>query len=303
MASGKKQLKNFHKHEELLLDELLINRPVIPGFMVYIDLEIAQEDFAREEFRSDYLVVALVTRGSLTMSVDLKQYNLKKNDLIVASPNALKRLVDAEEHSTLSMVSFTADFLNNCDFPNLSAELFDYFTTKFSPLWILNEEAAKLVSDLIEQLYKRSIDVNEHVYGKEILLSVFQIFLYELGGLSKVYADPINIYMSRKENLVMAFIQLAQKECITQRSVKELASRLAITPKYLTETVKEITGKNAGEIIDDFVILEAKHLLGNPALNISQIANRLNFNDQSFFGKYFKRLTGTSPKEYRSTLY
>jgi AraC family transcriptional regulator, transcriptional activator of pobA len=65
--------------------------------------------------------------------------------------------------------------------------------------------------------------------------------------------------------------------------------------------VKEITGKTAGEIINDFVLLEAKMLLDNPSLSIAEIADELQFSDQSFFGKYFKRLTGMSPKEYRQS--
>lgn len=85
----------------------------------------------------------------------------------------------------------------------------------------------------------------------------------------------------------------------SQRNVTAYADQLTLTSKYLTETVKEITRKTAGEIIDDFVILEAKLLLDNPALSISEIADELHFSDQSFFGKYFKRHTGFSPKEYR----
>jgi AraC-like DNA-binding protein len=85
----------------------------------------------------------------------------------------------------------------------------------------------------------------------------------------------------------------------SQRNVNTYAEQLSITPKYLTETVKEITGKTAGEIIDDFVLLEAKLLLDNPALSIAEIADELHFSDQSFFGKYFKRHAGVSPKEYR----
>ncbi|EJW96039.1 transcriptional regulator, AraC family [gut metagenome] len=64
--------------------------------------------------------------------------------------------------------------------------------------------------------------------------------------------------------------------------------------------VKEVSGKTVGEWIDHWVILEAKALLHSSSLSIQEISDRLNFANQSFFGKYFKHYTGLSPKEYRS---
>ncbi|HET7002155.1 MAG TPA: helix-turn-helix domain-containing protein [Puia sp.] len=112
---------------------------------------------------------------------------------------------------------------------------------------------------------------------------------------------PFQHHVTRKENLVKTFTQLVQKQFRSLRNVTTYAEQLNITSKYLTEAVKEITGKTAGEIIDDFVLLEARLLLDNPSLSIAEIADELHFSDQSIFGKYFKRHTGLSPKEYRLT--
>lgn len=74
-----------------------------------------------------------------------------------------------------------------------------------------------------------------------------------------------------------------------------------LTPKHLSGVVKEVSGKTVGEWIDELVILEAKALLNSSSMNIQEIADRLNFANQSFFGKYFKHYTGMSPKEYRKS--
>ena len=63
--------------------------------------------------------------------------------------------------------------------------------------------------------------------------------------------------------------------------------------------IKRVSRKTAAEWIDDYVTLEAKALLKSTNLTIQQISDELNFPSQSFFGKYFKRITGLSPKEYR----
>jgi AraC-like DNA-binding protein len=85
-----------------------------------------------------------------------------------------------------------------------------------------------------------------------------------------------------------------------QRSVKYYADQLAITPKYLTEVVNEVTGKSAGELIDEKVVQEVKFLLNNSHYTIGQIADALHFSDQSFLRKFFKRISGVSPSEYRN---
>ncbi len=84
-----------------------------------------------------------------------------------------------------------------------------------------------------------------------------------------------------------------------QRNVQYYANELNVNPKYLTQTVKEVSGKSAGELIDDFVIQEAKLLLTDSSLSISEVGDILHFSDQSFFGKFFKRHTGFSPSEFR----
>ena len=84
-----------------------------------------------------------------------------------------------------------------------------------------------------------------------------------------------------------------------ERSVNYYAKELFLTPKHLSSVVKEVSGKTAGEWIDNFVLFEAKSLLRSSQKNIQEIADELNFANQSFFGKYFKHYTGMSPKEYR----
>ena len=69
--------------------------------------------------------------------------------------------------------------------------------------------------------------------------------------------------------------------------------------KYLSSVVKEVSGKTAARWIDESVILEAKALLKYSGMSIQEIAYHLNFSTQSFFGKYFKQHTGTSPSRYK----
>jgi AraC-like DNA-binding protein len=77
------------------------------------------------------------------------------------------------------------------------------------------------------------------------------------------------------------------------------ASQLHLTPKSLSAAIKKQTGKSAGKWIDDTVTLEAKVLLQNKSLTVSQVSSLLNFSDQSVFGKFFRANAGLSPVAYR----
>ena len=94
-------------------------------------------------------------------------------------------------------------------------------------------------------------------------------------------------------------MELVQEHHQRERLIGFYADQLCITPKYLSKLVKENTGRSAGEWIESYVILEARAMLQSPNMSIQQIATALNFPNQSFFGKYFKRVTGMSPKQYR----
>ena len=111
--------------------------------------------------------------------------------------------------------------------------------------------------------------------------------------------QPGEMKQGRCEVLFDEFMSLLQQYNKKERNVSFYAKQLNITPKYLSSVVKEVSGKTAARWIDESVILEAKALLKYSGMSIQEIAYHLNFSTQSFFGKYFKQHTGTSPSRYK----
>lgn len=291
----------FYKHSEFLSGPDFNANSNVPGFSVRYNQPFYEHDLFKLHFRSDFLTVLLIVKGELTFLLNLEKYSARQNSLVIIAPNTIKKVEIVSKDTIISGVNFTIDFLTAIGMPKNAVELLDYFSSQFSPHWKLAKKDGASVQLLIKQLNNRVSSLIENSYGRELLYHTFYIFLYELFNLSKKYAVPFHHHVSRKENLVKDFTRLVQKQFKEQRNVQAYAHQLNITAKYLTETVKEITGKTAGDIIDDFVLLEAKVLLDNPALSIAEIADELHFSDQSFFGKYFKRHTSLSPKQYRQS--
>ena len=147
-------------------------------------------------------------------------------------------------------------------------------------------------------LLKESIKRIDNPYRMDTVKYLTKAFFYDIGY--QIHKKPESNKKSKYEILVDRFLTLVEKHYREERNVGFYADKLQITPKYLSSLLKENTGKFANEWIDSYVILEAEALLKSTNMTIQQISDELNFPTQSVFGKYFKRLTGKSPREYKS---
>lgn len=265
-------------------------------------IRFADFDFFGEHFRSDHFTVMLVTHGWVKASVNLRPFMLKKNGLVVVSPNAIKQIIGASETARGMVVHFTMHFMNRAGLSERSNDLLSYFSSQYKPNWELEPVDGKVIEKNMRELFKRC-ELSGRPFGKEQLNHTFLAFLYEIAAQGQKYSPPLIGHLTRKEELVIRFADLVSNHFHRERKVRFYAKALHVTPKYLTETVKEINGRSAGDIIDDFVIFESKLLLQKTETTVAQVADLLNFSDQSFFGKYFKRVTGISPKEFRTGIH
>lgn len=244
----------------------------------------------------------LVTQGTVEASINLRPFSLSRDSLVIAPPSAIKQMISASDAASGMALNFTIHFMNQAGLSNRGKELLEYFSSQYQPDWSLEPADAAIVEKGMRDLFVRC-QQSERPFGREQLNHIFLAFLYEIAALGQKYSPPVIGQITRKEELVIRFANLVTHHFREQRSVQYYADALNVTPKYLTETVKEVHGRSAGEVIDDFVILESKLLLEKPENTIAQVANLLNFSDQSFFGKYFKRMTGLSPKEFRTSIH
>lgn len=151
-------------------------------------------------------------------------------------------------------------------------------------------------------LHQKDVAGEEHPFRKEVIHHSFNLFMFEMGALFKKYRQNEIVKLTRKEELLMSFIKILAQHFKEERSVQYYADLLFVTPKHLTKTVKEITGKTCGEFIDEMVISEAKILLDDPNMSVGNVADALHFSDQFFFSKFFKNHTSINPSEYKSSM-
>ena len=106
---------------------------------------------------------------------------------------------------------------------------------------------------------------------------------------------------TRSEAIFTDFIRLVEDNFKSERRVSWYAEQLCITPKYLSESVKQISKRSPNEWIDNYVVLEIRLQLKNSNKSIKEISEYMHFPNQSFLGKYFKEHVGISPSAYRKS--
>lgn len=297
MSTGKNR-KTIFKHAALSQMEAGADA-YTKGFSVHLTMSESQLAQYRRQSRSDFIAIVLVTDGELVCKVNLRECVARQNNVVLLSPGQLKQLVHIEPGTRIAMVSFTTAFITSMGFPKQFSELVEYLSSASDQLWELGTGDMRILMVLLRQLSSYTKLTSEHPYGRELLYHQFSVFLYEMAGFRKKYTQRLTAVVSRKENLLLRFSSLVKKQYKKQRSVLAYARQLHVTPKYLSATVRELTGQTAGEMIDDQVILEARYCLHDPDTTIAEIAHQLNFPDPSVFGKFFKRNTGITPMNYR----
>ncbi|MEZ5070733.1 MAG: helix-turn-helix domain-containing protein [Bacteroidales bacterium] len=173
-----------------------------------------------------------------------------------------------------------------------------FISVRNHPLVAITAEEATEMEEYF-RLLRKAIRKENNPYRLE---TIHHLSLASLHGIGYMFHRMIRkTEKPKQESLVDAFLVLVRENFRTERSVGYYAGRLFLTPKYLSKAVRQSSGKTAGQWIEDHVIIEAKALLKSTNLTVQQISDRLDFSSQSFFGKYFKRRVGVSPKEFRQS--
>lgn len=182
---------------------------------------------------------------------------------------------------------------------NLSETLFlrvhSWFLNDSNKYFISDNENILKVADLLETVLENNF---ANPMNEEALLCAFKVMIYETIGL--LQTDHTKANSSRQLRLYFDFYNMLIRNYRREHMVSFYADKLFVTPRHLSMVIKNQSGKTASELIESFIVKDARGLLERNKLSIAQIADKLNFSDQVHFGKYFKRITGLSPKNFRN---
>lgn len=243
-------------------------------------------------------IFVLCMDGSIDASINLSEYIIKKNDFVTLSPGSIIQINRIEGNLKLYFMVFSSEFINGL---NKNKSIIDLiYITKNHPVLSLPEEFASIYEEFFLLMMK--VYYKKHSpYNPEILKCMLLSILYRLSDMYHDQPARKETFSSRSEEICKTFGHLVIQHYTQERNVSYYAKKMGITPAHLSNTVKNMTGNTVMDFISEVVIVDAKAQLKSTNLPIREIAYSLNFPNVSFFGKYFKRLTGMTPQQYRNS--
>jgi AraC-like DNA-binding protein len=239
----------------------------------------------------------LFTKGGGTHAIDFKTFDVTPNQIYFMIPGQVHSW-NFEGEVDGYVIHFSLPFFQSFLLKNEYLDQFPFFSG------IIDDAVIQVPSAMqpkIIKLFEGIITESENP-GRMGVDLIRTLMLQAFILLSRVNADekekrlpPYNY------NLLKSFQKLIEKNFATLKLPKDYAELLYITPNHLNAICNDILGQSAGEVIRNRILLEAKRLLINADLSIAEIGYRLNFNDNSYFTRFFKKYAGTTPEEFRKT--
>lgn len=265
------------------------------GIAVFSSLkELPDLDFP---VKLEVMLLAVCDTGEISATVDLTPRRMKPSSIMVLLPGHTINHLKASDDFDGFFIIVPEEKI--AGLPTLTRMIPCALHYMDNPIISISSE--ELASQrLIYSILQKKINSRKLPYHKLMVDSLCEMLFYETLGIYTANMDRSDTVPSRREELFMKFMSLVEIHYREERTVIFYARELCVTPKHLSAVIKEVSGRTAGEWIDAQVILQAKLMLKNSGMTIQEISLALNFSNQSFFGKYFKHLTGMSPRQFRA---
>ena len=250
----------------------------------------------------DWFGIFLCRKGRARVLLDSRVYCIESNHLFVLTPFSFVKVLQGEAGFSGIIVEVDRELLYG-----IASEIpvADRLRLREHPcVHIENEEAGRL-NCLVTLLKKHAgsithSDDHRAVHLVDLLIQkLLQALFIEILGVYSSSSLVEEAVLAREDRLLNRFIFALHSNFRHERTVNFYANELHLTPGYLSAVIKAKSGRTALQWIIDMIIVHAQRRLVDSKLSIKEIADELNFPDQSTFGRYFKKHCGLSPTAFR----
>lgn len=257
---------------------------------------LVQKEFG--PFHADMTIAIIITKGILKININMTDYEAVAPCMIIILPNQTFKVAEFSDNMEGDTIIMSDRFSNEL-FNEYSSFSQLWKTIEFSPVTSLAgiEDAFDVYLRLLENLINSPVmDFYKFEAAKHLTLSMFYSTVFYLHDIGEI--KPVD----RQSRIFNQFEKELKMNYKREREVAFYAGKLSITPKYLSSVVLQQTGRSALRVINEYVANECQALLLSTDLTLQQISDKLNFPSQAVFSKFFKRMTGVSPREYRKRI-
>ena len=241
----------------------------------------------------------LCLEGSGNFNYNGKKILFKKNDAMVISHPDLVSDLETSEDLKVKIVAAPFKFMYNL-LPANHYGVGGCISLFEEPVIPLSEDESKRFEEDLDRIKSR-MNETDNLFYDEMLGSLELTMIYDLFNFHAKLHNDVHT-TERTGNIVKTLISMFEGvQTKSHREVAYYADKLNVSPKYLSETVKNKTGRNVIYLIDRYTVPMVADYLKNSDLSLKQIAEEMNFKTLSYFCRYVQKHLGMTPSEYRST--
>lgn len=273
-------IKEFKTKDE----EFYVNR---------LDEHLAHHHFIHEPHKHDFYICVLFTKGKGNHDINFKNYPIKPGSVFFLKPGDLHNW--AFNEAADGFIFFHSKAFYNLNFQNRKLNDFPfYFSINNPPVLQLDINSQKLITPLFKQLSENKKEDEYTAIQRASLVDVIYI------ELSRHYSKPEYSEKTNSSYLLklQSFEELVTINFYTEKSPLFYANKLNISVKHLNRIVKESLNVTASNFIAQIIILEAKKMLIHSDFRVVEVANKLGFEDTSYFIRFFKKHVGITPSKF-----
>lgn len=241
----------------------------------------------------------MLRSGEMTVDINFRAFRMKPFSTLHISAGEVIKKIDSSREISGYHIIFSPDFQT------------EIRTTRKSPISIqlkkefpyqeFSEKEYEFLHTSVERLILYIENTSHHYQPIVVKNEVHSLLLNISNKRRQLHGDTIG-NANHQEMIRERFRNLVEGHSSEQHSVGWYADALRISPDYLSKIIREYDGTSARVWINKDIISKAEFLMQQSDISIKEISGRLNFPDQSSFGRFFKSITGQSPKDYRRKL-
>lgn len=301
-------MPKLHHFESIsaLMRQMEQTKPLHPlvAMINYNHVKVPLTD-AGNQFSLDFYKISFKTNFNGKVKYGHGYYDFEEGGLAFLAPNQIVTMSDDANGYEGYSLFFHPDLIRNYQLGN-AIQKYGFFSYSVSEALYLSEKEKVDISFLFQAISKE-LDNNIDHFSQDVLVSQIELLLnysnrfYNRQFITRKLVH--NDLIVRMNNFLSDRFDQQKTSLTGLPSVQEVSDHLHVSPRYLTDMLKSLTGQSAQQHIHNQLVERAKNRLSNTTLTIAEIAYDLGFEHPQSFNKLFKQKTNISPREFRQSFY
>jgi AraC-like DNA-binding protein len=260
------------------------------------------EEYVGARFTTDLYCISLKDNGC-GIDYGKNAYDFNVGVLLFMAPEQVFTVLKTQKRNEVNgwMLYFHPDLIRNTHLGKI-IDRYTFFNYQIHEALHLSLEEQNTLNQLVDLIQN---EINQRIdnHSQQVLVSHIQLLL---DHCVRFYERQMNTRSAQNHDVIIQVEKLLKEHFANnnwietgQPTIEFLADKCNLSPHYLSDVLKKVTGKTAKDHINDFIIEKSKFLLKSTSDTVSGIAYNLGFNYPHYFARLFKQKTGKTPQEYR----